>query len=276
MTPRGGASRERAGHAGRLRCAHAAEQMPAGTHSRITRAALAADGRTTVRRGIAASASVPDGVAGACTFAYRRATPRGELDRGRARRRETAVRSPTSSSAPALRRSTSPKRARRPTRPRASACCTTVRRAEGQADRPDAVLPPDVDAAEGRRADRACAAGLQESATNPTLRKCSADPREPGKRPRAVGLDARQPDVFSNFMSAMVRVGELTGRLEEVFLRLYHTSSFEEKIREAVKAALRYPIFVLRRDALRDRRHQHLRDPGVRQGLSPASRPSCR
>ena len=47
------------------------------------------------------------------------------------------------------------------------------------------------------------------------------------------------------FYVAMVHVGEITGRLEEVFLRLFHHLEFEEHMRTQVKSALRYPIFVL-------------------------------
>ncbi len=56
---------------------------------------------------------------------------------------------------------------------------------------------------------------------------------------------ARQPTVFSNFYVAMVRVGEMTGRLDEVFLRLFRHLEFEKLMREQVKTALRYPGFVV-------------------------------
>jgi MSHA biogenesis protein MshG len=56
---------------------------------------------------------------------------------------------------------------------------------------------------------------------------------------------ARHPAAFSNFYLAMVRVGEMTGRLEEIFLRLFDHMEFERFMREQVKAALRYPSFVI-------------------------------
>ena len=56
---------------------------------------------------------------------------------------------------------------------------------------------------------------------------------------------ARQHGVFSNFYVSMVRVGELTGRLDEVFLRLFHHLSFEKLMRDQVRTALRYPTFVV-------------------------------
>ena len=51
--------------------------------------------------------------------------------------------------------------------------------------------------------------------------------------------------VFTTFYLSMVRVGEMTGRLEEIFLRLFDHMEFERFMREQVKAALRYPSFVI-------------------------------
>jgi len=51
--------------------------------------------------------------------------------------------------------------------------------------------------------------------------------------------------VFSSFMVNMVRVGEMTGRLDEVFLRLYDFFAFEKKMSDDIRAALRYPMFVM-------------------------------
>ena len=56
---------------------------------------------------------------------------------------------------------------------------------------------------------------------------------------------AKQPGVFSPFYLSMVRVGEATGLLETVFLRLYEHLEFERYMREQVKSALRYPSFVV-------------------------------
>jgi MSHA biogenesis protein MshG len=55
----------------------------------------------------------------------------------------------------------------------------------------------------------------------------------------------RHPDVFSSFYISLVRVGESTGLLQDVFLRLYEHLEFEKEIRERIKAALRYPLFVV-------------------------------
>ncbi|MFT7773211.1 type II secretion system F family protein [Roseateles sp.] len=56
---------------------------------------------------------------------------------------------------------------------------------------------------------------------------------------------ARHPHVFSSFYVAMTRVGELSGRLTEVFQRLSEHLEFELDIRARIKQALRYPIMVV-------------------------------
>jgi MSHA biogenesis protein MshG len=55
----------------------------------------------------------------------------------------------------------------------------------------------------------------------------------------------RHPSVFSNFYISLIRVGESTGMLQEVFLRLYEHLEFEKQARERIKSALRYPVFVV-------------------------------
>ncbi|MGD8842532.1 MAG: type II secretion system F family protein [Gammaproteobacteria bacterium] len=56
---------------------------------------------------------------------------------------------------------------------------------------------------------------------------------------------ARFPDVFSMFFVSLVRVGETSGRLEEVFHQLVGYLEREHKTRERIRAATRYPLFVL-------------------------------
>jgi MSHA biogenesis protein MshG len=89
-------------------------------------------------------------------------------------------------------------------------------------------------------------AGLQESAQNPTLQKALGDVRESLESGRELSLSLRRhPKVFTNFMVSLVRVGELTGHLDEVFLRLSEFFAFEKKMREDIRAALRYPMIVI-------------------------------
>lgn len=89
-------------------------------------------------------------------------------------------------------------------------------------------------------------AGLQETASNPTLRKVILDVRTDLES----GLEmssamARHPKVFDTFFVAMVRVGEASGKLEEVFMRMTQHLEFEMFMSQQVKSALRYPSFVI-------------------------------
>ncbi|MEY4750874.1 MAG: hypothetical protein RIQ60_3088 [Pseudomonadota bacterium] len=89
-------------------------------------------------------------------------------------------------------------------------------------------------------------AGLQESTSNPALQATLAEVRrslESGL-PLSTAL-AQQSSVFNAFYIALVRVGEMTGRLDEIFLRLFKHLEFETAMRQQVKSALRYPSFVV-------------------------------
>jgi MSHA biogenesis protein MshG len=89
-------------------------------------------------------------------------------------------------------------------------------------------------------------AGLQESAISSAFGRVIKDLRESLDSGRELSAAMRRhPAVFSNFYLAMVRVGEMTGRLEEVFLRLFDHLEFDRSMRERVKSALRYPSFVV-------------------------------
>jgi MSHA biogenesis protein MshG len=89
-------------------------------------------------------------------------------------------------------------------------------------------------------------AGLQESAINKAFGRVLKDIRESLDAGRELSAAMRRhPDVFSLFYINMVRVGETTGRLEEVFLRLFDHLEFERDMRARVKSALRYPMFVV-------------------------------
>src|SRR5712664_1745391 len=88
--------------------------------------------------------------------------------------------------------------------------------------------------------------GLQESSSNPTLRTVIGDVRDSLESGRELSLSLRRhPKVFPGFMVSLVRVGEVTGRLDEVFLRLYDFFAFEKKMGEDIRAALRYPTMVI-------------------------------
>jgi len=89
-------------------------------------------------------------------------------------------------------------------------------------------------------------AGLQESAVSKSFGRVIKDLRESLDAGRELSSAMRRhPAVFSNFYLSMVRVGEMTGRLEEVFLRLFDHMEFDRDMRARVKTATRYPTFVI-------------------------------
>lgn len=89
-------------------------------------------------------------------------------------------------------------------------------------------------------------AGLQESAVNKSFSRVLKDVRESLDAGRELSASLRRhPEVFSTFYINMIRVGETTGRLEEIFLRLFDHLEFDRDMRQRVKSALRYPTFVI-------------------------------
>ena len=89
-------------------------------------------------------------------------------------------------------------------------------------------------------------AALRESATRSGFAKMLQDLRESLDSGRDLSTAMRRhPKVFDPFYISMVRVGELTGALEEIFLRLFNHLEFEREIKDKVSQALRYPIFVI-------------------------------
>ncbi|PWF47726.1 type II secretion system F family protein [Massilia glaciei] len=89
-------------------------------------------------------------------------------------------------------------------------------------------------------------AGLQESATSKAFATVLRDLRDSLDAGRELSTAMRRhPTVFSNFYLSMVRVGEMTGRMEDVFLRLFDHLEFDREMRERVKSAMRYPSFVV-------------------------------
>jgi MSHA biogenesis protein MshG len=88
--------------------------------------------------------------------------------------------------------------------------------------------------------------GLQESAINPTLKRVIGDLRVSLDAGRELSTAMQQhPEVFSPFYVSLVRVGEATGQLEEVFNNLFTYLDFEREVRERIKGALRYPSIVV-------------------------------
>ncbi|ARV19300.1 Putative type II secretion system protein F [Curvibacter sp. AEP1-3] len=89
-------------------------------------------------------------------------------------------------------------------------------------------------------------AGLEASATKPAMVELLKDVRSSLDQGRELSAAlARHSALFGNFYIAMIRVGEMTGRLTEVFLRLNEHMEFERDVRERIKQAMRYPSFVM-------------------------------
>ncbi len=56
---------------------------------------------------------------------------------------------------------------------------------------------------------------------------------------------AHHPKFFDEYYVNMVKVGEGTGKLEEIFRRLFTQLEFERYMKQKVKGAVRYPSFVM-------------------------------
>ena len=56
---------------------------------------------------------------------------------------------------------------------------------------------------------------------------------------------SEHPTVFSLFYVSMVRIGETTGQLDEIFLQLGRYLARDKRTRSQIKAAVRYPSFVI-------------------------------
>lgn len=56
---------------------------------------------------------------------------------------------------------------------------------------------------------------------------------------------SQHPEIFNDFYVSMIRVGETTGMLDNIFLRLFEHLEFEKVMQDQIKSALRYPSFVV-------------------------------
>jgi MSHA biogenesis protein MshG len=89
-------------------------------------------------------------------------------------------------------------------------------------------------------------AGLQASASKPAMVDMFKDIRSSLDQGRELSASiARHQALFGGFYVSMIRVGEMTGKLTEVFLRLTEHMEFERDVRERIKQAMRYPTFVM-------------------------------
>ncbi len=88
--------------------------------------------------------------------------------------------------------------------------------------------------------------GLQATVSHPAMKAAlrrTLEGLEAG-RDLATAL-AASPEVFDDFYVSLVRVGETTGRLDEVFRQLAFYLEREKRTRDRLRSVVRYPILVL-------------------------------
>ena len=88
--------------------------------------------------------------------------------------------------------------------------------------------------------------GLAETTRNQALQKTLYSIRTDieGGHELSTAL-AQYPNIFSHLFISMVQVGENTGNLDEVFLQISGYLEREKSTRDQIKAAMRYPTFVI-------------------------------
>ncbi len=93
---------------------------------------------------------------------------------------------------------------------------------------------------------RSSLAGLEEVTEKAKFREVLKDVRtsiESGKT-FSTALSAH-PGVFSAFYVKMIQIGEVSGSMVDILIKLYSYLNFEKDTKSQVKTALRYPTFVL-------------------------------
>ena len=87
---------------------------------------------------------------------------------------------------------------------------------------------------------------LSAQTRNAKLKKVLLDIKEIiGKGGNLSGAMSAHPDIFSNFFQNMVKVGEESGTLEEIFQILSLQLSKEHELRSKIKNAMIYPTIIL-------------------------------
>lgn len=87
--------------------------------------------------------------------------------------------------------------------------------------------------------------GLRDSATNPAFARMLGQLRESLDSGRELSIAMKDTGAFSPFYLSMVRIGEMTGQMDVIFMRLFEHMNFEKGMNAKIKAALRYPSFVM-------------------------------
>lgn len=88
--------------------------------------------------------------------------------------------------------------------------------------------------------------GIQSSVGNPKLAQVVGQLRVSLDSGRELSVAMTEhPKVFDGFYISMIRVGETTGNLDNIFLRLAEHIEFDRFMRGQIKSALQYPMFVI-------------------------------
>lgn len=88
--------------------------------------------------------------------------------------------------------------------------------------------------------------GIQSSVGNPKLAQIVGQLRVSLDSGRELSVAMTEhPKVFNGFYISMIRVGETTGNLDNIFLRLSEHIEFDRFMRGQIKSALQYPMFVI-------------------------------
>ena len=88
--------------------------------------------------------------------------------------------------------------------------------------------------------------GLEASTPNQNLKNLLRTVRNDLDMGKELSVSFSQhPKIFTPFYISMVQIGEMTGALDQIFLKLYRYLEFELEMRQRIKSALRYPAFVI-------------------------------
>lgn len=88
--------------------------------------------------------------------------------------------------------------------------------------------------------------GLSQSTKNATLAEAVRNVTASLEAGRDLATSfSEHPEIFSLFYISMIRIGETTGQLDAIFLQLAKYMERDKRTRSQIKAALRYPSFVL-------------------------------
>jgi len=88
--------------------------------------------------------------------------------------------------------------------------------------------------------------GLSQSTKNTTLAEAIRNVTVSLESGRDLATSFNEhPEIFSLFYVSMIRIGETTGQLDEIFNQLARYMERDKRTRDQIKSALRYPGFVL-------------------------------